>query len=162
MLRGNVETRLRKVEAGEFDATLLAYSGLRRLGLHRHAKLLLDPIKTPPAGGQGALAITARTGDALHLSAALKIEHRATRIEISAERAFLAALDGSCRTPIGALGRWRDGRLTFVGESLTPDGAQRWRREGEAACATAEAAAALGTALGESLREEAGDALYVD
>jgi hydroxymethylbilane synthase len=162
MLRGNVETRLRKVEGGEFDATLLAYSGLRRLGLDHHAKLLLDPLTTPPASGQGALAITARADDAASLAAALKIEHRATRIEISAERAFLAALDGSCRTPIGALGRWRDGALTFVGESLTPDGTRRWRREGAVPCETAAEAEALGAALGQSLRAEAGEALYVD
>ncbi|WP_174300191.1 hydroxymethylbilane synthase [Caulobacter sp. S45] len=160
MLRGNVETRLRKVADGVFDATLLAYAGLRRLGLERHARCLIDPWETPSACGQGALAITARADDALALVLVAPIEDLPTRLEVTAERAFLSALDGSCRTPIGALGRWSDGAMRFVGEALTPDGAQVWRREGEAACASQEAAAALGMALGRHVRREAGDALY--
>ena len=109
MLRGNVETRLRKVAEGAFDATLLAYSGLRRMGLERHARCLIDPWETPSACGQGALAITAREDDAEALALVAPIEDLPTRLEITAERAFLAALDGSCRTPIGALGRWSEG-----------------------------------------------------
>jgi hydroxymethylbilane synthase len=162
MLRGNVETRLRKVAEGEVDATLLAYSGLRRLGLEQHVKLLLDPNETPPAGGQGALAITARRGDEGMAAVLAPVEDLATRQEITAERAFLAALDGSCRTPIAALGRWSDGVMRFVGESLTPDGARCWRRTDQAPCATEADAAALGERLGLSLKAEAGDALYKD
>ena len=162
MLRGNVETRLRKVSEGEFDATLLAYSGLRRLGLDRHAKVLIDPEVSPPAGGQGALAITARRSDDDMMGVLASVEHRSTRLEITAERAFLAALDGSCRTPIGALGRWSDGVMRFIGESLTPDGAQCWRRTASEPCANEEEAAALGEKLGASIRTEAGDALYKD
>jgi hydroxymethylbilane synthase len=162
MLRGNVETRLRKVQSGEVDATLLALSGLKRLGLEAHVKALVDPDLAPPAAGQGALAVTARTGDEAMAAVLAPVNHAATWLEISAERAFLAALDGSCRTPIGALGRWSDSGMKFIGESLTPDGSQCWRRTAEEACATEAAATALGDRLGRSLREEAGEALYKD
>ena len=162
MLRGNVETRLRKVQVGEVDATLLALSGLRRLDLDHHAKLLVDPEVAPPAAGQGALAITARADDEAMAAVLAPINHHATWLEINTERAFLAALDGSCRTPIGALGRWAEGAMRFVGESLTPDGARCWRRTAQEPCATEEAAVALGERLGRSLRDEAGDALYKD
>jgi hydroxymethylbilane synthase len=162
MLRGNVETRLRKVAEGEVHATLLAYSGLRRLGLERHVKLLLDPKETPPAGGQGALAITARLGDEEMRAVLAPVEHQATRLEITAERAFLSALDGSCRTPIAALGRWSDGVMRFIGESLTPDGARCWRRTAEEPCTNEAEAANLGERLGHSIKAEAGDALYRD
>ena len=162
MLRGKVERRLRRVAQGDFDATLLAYAGLRRLGLERHARCLIDPWETPSACGQGALAVTARAddGDALALVAA--VEDLASRLEITAERAFLSALDGSCRTPIAALARWSDGALRFAGEALTPDGANMWRREGGGACADVAGAAALGHALGLEIRREAGARLYTD
>jgi hydroxymethylbilane synthase len=162
MLRGNVETRLRKVASGEVDATFLAYAGLRRLGLDRHVTLLIDPEETPPACGQGALAVTARRGDAAMAAVLAPVEDRRTRLEITAERAFLAALDGSCRTPIAALGRWSDGLMRFVGEALTPDGVLSWRRTAEAPCFDEAEAAALGGRLGESIRIEAGGALYRD
>ena len=162
MLRGNVETRLRRVAEGAFDATLLAYAGLRRLGLDHHARCLIDPWEIPSACGQGALAITARAEDAEALTLAASIEDFATRLEIAVERAFLSALDGSCRTPIGGLGRWADGVMRFVGEALTPDGVTVWRREGQAACTTQAEAVALGAALGDEVRREAGDRLYRD
>ena len=160
MLRGNVETRLRRVADGDFDATLLAYAGLRRLGLAHHARALIDPWETPSACGQGALAITARAGDADALALLAPIEDRAARLEITAERAFLAALDGSCRTPIAALARWSEGRMLFAGEALTPDGAHLWRREGEGPCADEPAAVALGEAFGRQVRAQAGELLY--
>jgi hydroxymethylbilane synthase len=149
------------VQAGDFDATLLALSGLRRLGLERHARCLLDPWETPSACGQGALAITARADDAEALAWARAIEDRAARLEVTCERAFLSALDGSCRTPIGGLARWEGGMLRFAGEALTPDGAHVWRREGERPCASPEQAEALGEALGREVRAEAGDRLSV-
>ncbi len=160
LLRGNVETRLRKVDTGEIDATLLAYAGLRRLGLAEHAVALIDPEISPPSPGQGALAVTARVGDAATLAILARVENTATRLEITAERGFLAALDGSCRTPIAALARWSGGDLRFLGESLTPDGVHRWRRRCSASCMTTADAHALGSKLGESLLSEAGDALY--
>ncbi|CAN5117504.1 hydroxymethylbilane synthase [soil metagenome] len=162
MLRGNVETRMRKVESGEFDATLLAYAGLRRLGLGEHAKALIDPVETPPACGQGALAITARPEDADIMGVIAAVEDTTTRLEIAAERAFLGALDGSCRTPIAGLGRWFQGTLHFAGEALTPDGRRCWRRTASASCTTETEAIALGDRLGREVRAEAGEELYAD
>jgi hydroxymethylbilane synthase len=161
MLRGNVDTRLRKVASGDVDATLLALSGLRRLGLDGHAKALIDPLESPPAAGQGALAITARLGDEAVAAALAPIDHRPTHLEITAERAFLAALDGSCRTPIAALGRWDKDSLWFIGEALTALGTLRWRRTAQAPCSTQAEAFALGERLGGEIRIEAGDALHV-
>ncbi len=163
-LRGNVDTRLNKLERGDADATFLALAGLKRLGLHGRASSLVDAQEAPPAACQGALAITARTNDAPTLAALAKIEHAPTRVEIEAERAFLEALDGSCRTPIGALARCDGATLSFVGETLTPDGKRRWRRE-ETITLGADAvsqARELGARLGHSIRDEAGDAIVLD
>jgi hydroxymethylbilane synthase len=162
MIRGNVETRLRKVEGGEVDATLLAFAGLRRLGLEHKVKALVDPETSPPSAGQGALAITCRREDSSMLEILEAIKDRAAWIEIAAERGFLGALDGSCRTPIAALGRWSEGRLRFIGESLTPDGLNRWRRTADVELGTPEEAEALGRSLGASIRQEAGSRLYAE
>ncbi|MDX2235694.1 MAG: hydroxymethylbilane synthase, partial [Hyphomonadaceae bacterium] len=162
MLRGNVETRLRRVQDGDVDATFLAIAGLKRLGYAQHAGELLDAQAMPPAACQGALAVTTRDGDAECGAIVEVLEDAATRLEISAERRFLAALDGSCRTPIAALGRWRAGTLAFVGEALTPDGRRRWRREGAYPCATVIDAEAIGARLGAEIRAEAGTALMFD
>ena len=161
LLRGRVETRLAKIESGAFDATYLALAGLNRLGLAQHISSVVDPAFMPPAPAQGALAITAREDDGATLGklAALNIaEHWITT---TAERAFLEALDGSCRTPIAATARVVDGTLVFLGEVLTPDGKHCWRREHSVALgADGEAAArALGLKLGAEIKAEAG-ALY--
>ena len=158
LLRGRVETRLAKIESGAFDATYLALAGLKRLGLEQHAASIVDSEIMPPAPGQGALAITARAGDQKIL-ALLKplniVEHAVTTM---AERAFLEALDGSCRTPIAALAKIADGQLSFLGEVLTPDGKHCWRRNGIAALGSdpAAAARALGLRLGAEIKTEAG------
>src|SRR5476651_83834 len=130
LLRGRVETRLAKIESGAFDATYLALAGLKRLGLESHAASVVDSDAMPPAPGQGALAITARAGDekTLALLAPLNIAEHA--ITSTAERAFLQALDGSCRTPSAALAKIMGGNLSFLGEVLTPDGKHCWRRSG--------------------------------
>jgi len=158
MLRGRVETRLARIEGGAFDATYLALAGLKRLGLESHAASIVDSEAMPPAPGQGALAITARAGDekTLALLAPLNIAEHA--ITTTAERAFLQALDGSCRTPIAALARIADGNLAFLGEVLTPDGKHCWRRRatvvlGDDPCDTARA---LGAKLGAEIVTEAG------
>jgi len=163
-LRGNVDTRLRKLEAGEADATFLALAGLKRLGLQDRAASVVDAHDMPPAACQGALAITTRLGDARVRDALAAYENAGARVEIEAERAFLEALDGSCRTAIGALARVSGDRLGFIGEALTPDGTTRWRRE-EVIVLGADAAAdarALALRLGQAIREEAGDALVMD
>ena len=156
-LRGNVDTRLARLESGDFAATLLARAGLDRLGRSQgRAMHLLDPVAMPPAAGQGALALVARAGDERVLAIAARIDDSATRAEVAAERAFLAALDGSCRTAIGVHARLTGDRLAFIGEALTGDGTARWRRSGEALVAGAEA---LGQRLGAEVRAEAGDRL---
>jgi hydroxymethylbilane synthase len=161
-LRGNIDTRIRKLEAGDADATFLALAGLRRLGVEHVVTSLIDDEAMPPAAGQGALAATARAGDARVLDVLQGIEHAPTRVEIAAERAFLAALDGSCRTPIAARGRCEGTTLRFVGETLTPDGAMRWRREGVLENANAQSAAALAHAFAREIRAEAGARLFTE
>lgn len=163
-LRGNVDTRLKKLEAGDADATFLALAGLKRLGLEARASSLVDPIETPPAACQGALAITARADDTRTLDALAKFEDANARVEIEAERAFLEALDGSCRTPIGALARVNGAEMRFGGETLTPDGTARWRRTETVALGTDTIvqARALGAKLGGEIRDEAGDAIVMD
>jgi hydroxymethylbilane synthase len=167
-LRGNVDTRLRKLEAGEADATFLALAGLKRLGLQDRASSLIDPATMPPAACQGALAITTRSDDDRICALLHPFENYAARLEIEAERAFLAALDGSCRTAIGALGRHMGDNLQFVGEALSADGARRWRREKSIAITRGDGADMvqcardLGAQLGGEIRDEAGAALVTD
>jgi hydroxymethylbilane synthase len=158
LLRGRVETRLAKIESGQFDATYLALAGLKRLGLEKHAASIVDSRAMPPAPGQGALAITARAGDeeTLAMLAPLNIDEHA--ITTTAERAFLQALDGSCRTPIAALAKIADGTLHFLGEVLTPDGKHCWRRSASALLEIdpVETARMLGLRLGAEIKAEAG------
>ena len=158
LLRGRVETRLQKIESGAFDATYLALAGLRRLGLEQHAASVVDAETMPPAPGQGALAITARADDVKTLALLAPINIAEHAITTTAERSFLDALDGSCRTPIAATAKIAEGALTFLGEVLTPDGKHCWRRNetvalGDDGLATARA---LGLKLGAEIRAEAG------
>ncbi len=134
LLRGNVETRLRKVESGAIDATLLALAGLKRLGLADRATALLPLEAFPPAVGQGAIGITARVNDPDTRKALAPILDEATALALAAERAFLSALDGSCRTPIAGHAVVAGPDLTFYGEVLKADGSEVWvaRRKGRA------------------------------
>jgi len=165
MLRGNVETRLGKLEAGVVDATLLALAGLKRLGLQERATEILDPVTAPPAPGQGCLAIQTREGD-VGADWLAPLHHRPTRLAIAAERGALEALEGSCRTAMGAHARLIGDRLELSVEALAPDGSARWRRDGGidlAHEADAEGAArALGLSFGLAVRDEAGDRLQFD
>jgi hydroxymethylbilane synthase len=158
LLRGRVETRLAKIESGAFDATYLALAGLKRLGLEQHAASIVDSEIMPPAPGQGALAITARAGDQKILALLKPLNLVEYAVTTMAERAFLEALDGSCRTPIAALAKIADGQLSFLGEVLTPDGKHCWRRNGIAALGSdpVAAARALGLRLGAEIKTEAG------
>jgi hydroxymethylbilane synthase len=148
LLRGNVETRLRKIERGEFDATLLALAGLKRLGLADRATAVLGIDDFLPAVGQGAIALAAREGDARVLAALAPIGDAATGIALAAERAFLATLEGSCRTPIAGYATLEGDGLTLRGQVLREDGSESFdiRREGapgDAARLGAEAGRAL-------------------
>ena len=132
LLRGNVETRLKKVENGEIDATLLAVAGLKRLGLADRATSLLPLEEFPPACGQGAIGLTRRAGDDATRDLLAPLFDEATGFALAAERAFLAALDGSCRTPIAGHAQVHGAELSFVGEVLRADGAEAYvvRRRG--------------------------------
>jgi len=163
MLRGNVDTRLAKLERGEADAILLAQSGLNRLGLGHLPQSWLDPVECPPAPGQGALVIETRAADvdAAWLDA---VRCRPTTICVAAERGALFALEGSCRTAIGAHAILDGRQLSMIVEALTPDGRQRFRREAAITLDGADdvtAARALGLELGAQIRAEGGDALVL-
>ena len=159
MLRGNVDTRMARLEAGEFDAIVLAAAGLRRLGLEDRITEFLDPIEAPPAPGQGALAIEARTGDAL-ASWLVALHHDPTAIAVAAERGALEALEGSCRTAIGAHARLVGRRISLIVEALAPDGAERFRLEDSVILSgdnDVREARDLGLRLGQDIRAAAGD-----
>jgi hydroxymethylbilane synthase len=152
MFRGNVQTRLRKLAEGEAAATLLALAGLRRLGLEPEGSVPIDPEVMVPSAGQGIVGVTVREDDTeLHelLSA---IEDPEARAVSSAERALLAALDGSCRTPIGGHARLMpDGRLRLTGLVARADGTFLLKRVEEGAAGDA---VRLGTELGRALRRD--------
>ncbi len=157
MFRGNVQTRLRKLEAGEVDATLLAYAGLRRLGLAGIATELLPAESFPPAPGQGAICIETRIGDARIRPLVDAIGHADTAAALACERAFLAALDGSCRTPIAGLARVAAGRIAFAGTVVTPDGAEAHEIAADGAAADA---ASIGREAGAAIRTKAGPRFF--
>ena len=149
LLRGNVGTRLKKLEAGEMAATLLAVAGLKRLGLLDHATAILEPVDFLPAVGQGAIAVVTREDDAETRDAVARIADDATGAALAAERAYLAVLDGSCRTPIAGHASIKGGRLVFRGLVLRPDGSDSREVAGEGFVSDA---AAIGRAAGEELR----------
>jgi hydroxymethylbilane synthase len=122
LLRGNVQTRMDKMRRGECDATILAYAGLQRLGLTEHATQVLDPMQYPPAVAQGIIALEIRSGDEKTKTLLRAINHAESFAALTAERAFLAALDGSCKTPIAGHARIEGGKLRFSGLVITPDG----------------------------------------
>ncbi len=159
LLRGNVETRLKKAEAGEIGATLLALAGLKRLGLAERACAVLDLDAFLPAPGQGAIAITARGADAPALRALEPISDAETSAEITAERAFLAELEGSCRTPIAGLARLEAGRLRLRGEVLRADGSERFDIAIEGASADANR---LGREAGRELKARLPEGVLAD
>lgn len=150
LLRGNVNTRLAKLAAGEYDATLLAMAGLNRLGLADRVTAVLDVDRFLPAVGQGAIAIVVRAGDAAVRDAVEPILHPPTATALRAERAFLAVLDGSCRTPIAGHATVEAGRVRFRGLVLRPDGSDAIEAEETGGEGDAEA---LGEAAGLRIRE---------
>jgi len=152
-IRGNVDTRLRKLEAGEFDAIVVALCGLERLDLTGRANEILPREVMLPAVGQGALVIECRADDETVRRLVGPLHDPISAACVAAERAMLAALDGSCRTPIAGLAEAADGRLTIEGRLLKTDGSDEIRGRRQGAIINAEA---LGTALGRELRRRAG------
>ncbi len=152
-LRGNVDTRLARLDQGQADAIILAAAGLARLGLTARAREFLDPREAPPAPGQGALAIQtgAADADAPWLAG---LRHPATALAAAAERGALTVLEGSCRTAIGAYAHFAGDELELTVEALTDDGARRFRRQAALWAPDAAAARALGERLGGEVGAE--------
>lgn len=151
--RGNVDTRLGKLEQGVAEATLLAAAGLNRLGKSSHIRSYIDPRRFPPAPAQGAIGLEHRIDDARTAALLAPLDHAPTSIAIAAERALLAELDGSCRTPIGAFTELNETSCTLHGEILSPDGAEAFTASISGTLAEAQA---LGSELGRKLLGLAG------
>jgi len=146
-LRGNVDTRLRKLDEGHYDAIVLAAAGLRRLGWAERIRELIDPAVMCPAAGQGALAIETRDDGGAAYQVAGKLNHPATNAAVTAERALLQTLEGGCQVPIGAHARFEGPVLHLIAMVASPDGARILR---DSASGTGDPAA-LGRELGERL-----------
>jgi hydroxymethylbilane synthase len=159
LLRGNVETRLRKVEEGEVDATLLAIAGLIRLDLYHRASEIFHPDVFPPALGQGVVTIEARADNKMALAAVERINHAQTSLVLTAERAVLAVLDGSCRTPIAGGAIIREGHLSMHAIVYAPEGKQCWSAAAEG---PAGDALAIGTRLGAILKPRVPPEILMD
>jgi hydroxymethylbilane synthase len=155
--RGNVETRLRKLDEGVVDATLLALAGLRRLGLADAATAILETEEFLPAVGQGIVALEARVDDTRTRTLLDRINSPDDAIALAAERAFLTVLDGSCRTPIAGHAKVAAGRLRFRGLIAKPDGSHVFETTREGAIAQASA---LGHDAGRELKERAGAGFF--
>ena len=150
-LRGNVDTRLRKLESGEFDAIILASAGLKRLGRTELIRQII-PVETMcPAAGQGALAVEIRAGDAAVKDAIAFLDNPATRAETECERALLRKMGGGCQVPIGANAKWRDGKLHLEAVVASPDGSLLLRKP-----ADGEDPQSVGEAAGEELLQRGG------
>jgi hydroxymethylbilane synthase len=146
-LRGNVNTRLRKLDEGHYDAIVLAAAGLKRLGFGQRIASLLDPDESLPAVGQGALALECRSDRPNVVAALAPLADGDTTLATTAERAFSRALSGSCHTPLAAHAVFMHGELWLRGLLASRDGAEVMRGERRASVADADAADALGQAL---------------
>jgi hydroxymethylbilane synthase len=147
-VRGNVDTRLRKLADGEVDGLVLAVAGLRRLGRGGEVAFRFGADEMVPAPGQGSLALQARAGDAETAAAAARISDRAALVELTAERAATAALEATCETPLGICARHLEDTLAVAGFAGLPDGSE-WVRD--ALRGDPEQPAALGEALAERM-----------
>jgi hydroxymethylbilane synthase len=150
-LRGNVDTRLRKLESGEYDAIILASAGLRRLRRTELIRQIIPVDKMCPAAGQGALGIEIRTGDAAVRSALALLDDRASRAETECERALLRKLGGGCQVPIGANAKWRQDELQLEAVVASPDGSLLLKESG-----SGDDPHHLGEAVGEKLLQRGG------
>ncbi len=151
--RGNVDTRLRKLADGIAEATLLAVAGLNRLGRQADITSYLDPERFPPAPAQGAIGLEIRAADTRTADLVAPLNHAPTATAVHAERALLEALDGSCRTAIGAVSHIAEKTLLLRGEILSPDGSIAYAAQHAGPAAAPEA---VGHELGQILRDKAG------
>ncbi|MGR9115450.1 MAG: hydroxymethylbilane synthase [Gammaproteobacteria bacterium] len=153
-LRGNVNTRLAKLDAGEYDAIILASAGLIRLGMGHRITTRLDPSESLPAIGQGAIGIECRSDDLEVNSLVKALHHRETSICVLAERAMNARLNGGCQVPIAGFAELHQGRLHLRGLVGNPDGSVLYRAEQSG---SEEQAEAIGRSIAESLLEKGAD-----
>jgi hydroxymethylbilane synthase len=153
-LRGNVDTRLRKLEAGEYDAIILAAAGLNRLGKTQLVKQVIPAEVMCPAAGQGALGIEIRTGDSVTRQHLAFLDDAAARATTTCERALLNKLGGGCQVPIGAFAEVRNGRLHLEAIVADPDGSKVLRESREGSDPVQ-----LGESVGETLLQRGGDAI---
>jgi hydroxymethylbilane synthase len=161
-VRGNVPTRLAKLDRGDYDALVLACAGLQRLGLDARIAEVLEPDIIVPAPGQGALAVEARAADA-HITSLLQpIDHRPTRLATQAERAVLATLGGGCHAPVGALATWADRVMTMTGVVTSLNGDRTVRGSSVAAIITESEAEAAGVRLAERLLAQGAAAVLAE
>jgi hydroxymethylbilane synthase len=158
-VRGNVDTRLGKLDAGEFDALVLAEAGLRRLGLAERIAEVLSPPVMLPAAGQGALAIECRAVDAGTIAVVSRLDDARARTSVVAERALLAHLRGGCLAPVGAWGRIENGRLDLSAVVLSADGQHKLAAQDTEASTDAVRAEALGQRVAEALLAQGADEL---
>jgi hydroxymethylbilane synthase len=155
--RGNVQTRLRKLDDGVVDATLLAIAGLKRMDMDGCATSVLDWDEMLPAVAQGAIGIQCRSDDERSLKYIAALNHVETKVCIDCERSFLEALDGNCKTPIAGQARIVDGKIQFRGLIAMPDGTQKFEVESSGEIADAMK---IGREAGEKLKADAGDKFY--
>jgi hydroxymethylbilane synthase len=153
-LRGNVDTRLRKLEAGDYDAVILAAAGLNRLGKREYIRQVLPAKLMCPAAGQGALAIEIRKDDSTVRQIIVFLEDDAARRTTTCERALLNQMGGGCQVPIGALAEVINGRLHLEAVVARPDGTKVLRESGEG-----DDPMQLGQLVGETLLRRGGDAI---
>ena len=159
--RGNVDTRLKKLASGEADATILALAGLKRLGVESHASHIFTTREMLPAVAQGAIGVEILESNTKMRDLFAPANDRETDIAVTLERAFLAVLDGSCRTPIAGLAERRDAHpLAFAGCVLSPDGSKRLDVTRQAAITTAAEATQVGEDAGRELAAKAGRAFF--
>ncbi len=159
MFRGNVQTRLKKLASGDVDATLLAFAGLKRLSLQHQATSLLDTGEFPPAPGQGAICMESRIGDKTTGQLVAPLNDADTEAALLLERAFLKALDGSCRTPIAGVAEVSGTVIAFTGLVLSPDGQQTFQSTCSGDVKDSEN---LGRRCGEDIRHQAGADFFAE
>jgi hydroxymethylbilane synthase len=158
-IRGNVDTRLRKLEDLQFDAIVLAAAGLRRLSLEGRIAEVLEPEVMCPAVGQGALAVETRDDGGIAHQICRRLDHAETRAAVTAERALLATLGGGCQVPIGAYARIAEGALHVDAVVVSPEGDAIVRRGSSGPPSNAES---IGRALGEELLAMGGREILED
>ena len=156
-LRGNVDTRLKKLESGEYDAIILAAAGVHRLGLHKHLGHLIPVADMCPAVGQGALAIEIRRGDTVVQSALEFLDHADTRAAVTCERALLRSLGGGCQVPVGAFAERHGAGLRLVAMAGRPDGSEVLREQ-----ASGNDPVELGRATAQALLRRGADRILAD